>query len=311
MAKHTKEGFEDFGLGEKSSSKGYRALNKDGSFNIEKTNITFLERLNFFHSLVTMKWSHFFGVVVLTYFLVNTFFATIYSLIGIENLTGIRGLTPFEKFMEAFFFSAQTITTLGYGQVAPLGLFANIVAAIESLLGLLFFALATGLLYGRFSKPISKIKFSQKAVIAPYHDINGFMFRLVNPQKNELLDVEINVSVSMKRENSELRDFHILDLERDNVRFFPSMWTVVHPIDNNSPLYGLHNNDYEKKDFEFIAMLKAFDESSGQMVYSRTSYKPEEIEWGQKFVYVAQRLNGKTLVDVSRINESEKAVLNT
>lgn len=115
----------------------------------------------------------------------------------------------------------------------------------------------------------------------------------------------------MKRENSELRDFHILDLERDNVRFFPSMWTVVHPIDNNSPLYGLHNNDYEKKDFEFIAMLKAFDESSGQMVYSRTSYKPEEIEWGQKFVYVAQRLNGKTLVDVSRINESEKAVLNT
>lgn len=311
MAKHTKEGFEDFGLGEKSSSKGYRALNKDGSFNIEKTNITFLERLNFFHSLVTMKWSHFFGVVVLTYFLVNTFFATIYSLIGIENLTGIRGLTPFEKFMEAFFFSAQTITTLGYGQVAPLGLLANIVAAIESLLGLLFFALATGLLYGRFSKPISKIKFSQKAVIAPYHDINGFMFRLINPQKNELLDVEINVSVSMKRENSELRDFHILDLERDNVRFFPSMWTVVHPIDNNSPLYGLHNSDYEKKDFEFIAMLKAFDESSGQMVYSRTSYKPEEIEWGQKFVYVAQRLNGKTLVDVSRINESEKAVLNT
>lgn len=310
MAKHTKEDFEDFGLGEKSYSKGYRSLNKDGSFNIEKTNIPFLERLNFFHSLVTMKWSHFFGIVALTYFLVNTLFASIYSLIGIENLTGIHGLSPFEQFMEAFFFSAQTITTLGYGQVAPLGLLANIVAAIESLLGLLFFALATGLFYGRFSKPISKIKFSQKAIIAPYQDINGFMFRLVNPQKNELLDVEINVSVSMKRENSELRDFHILDLERDNVRFFPSMWTVVHPIDKNSPLSELSKSDYFEKDLEFIAMLKAFDESSGQMVYSRSSYKPEEIEWGQKFVYAAKRDNGKLLVDVSKINESEKAELN-
>lgn len=310
MAKHTKEDFEDFGLGEKSYSKGYRSLNKDGSFNIKKTNIPFLERLNFFHSLVTMKWSHFFGTVALTYFLVNTLFASIYSLIGIENLTGIHGLSPFEQFMEAFFFSAQTITTLGYGQVAPLGLLANIVAAIESLLGLLFFALATGLFYGRFSKPISKIKFSQKAIIAPYQDIIGFMFRLVNPQKNELLDVEINVSVSMKRENSELRDFHILDLERDNVRFFPSMWTVVHPIDKNSPLSELSKSDYFEKDLEFIAMIKAFDESSGQMVYSRSSYKPEEIEWGQKFVYAAKRDNGKLLVDVSKINESEKAELN-
>ena len=310
MAKQEKEDFEDFGLGEKSSSEGYRSLNKDGSFNIEKTNISFLERLNFFHSLVTMKWSHFFGFVLLTYLLVNTFFAAIYSLIGVENLTGIRGISPFEQFMEAFFFSAQTITTLGYGQVAPLGFLANTVAAIESLLGLLFFALATGLLYGRFSKPISKIKFSEKAVIAPYRDINGFMFRLVNPQKNELLEVEINVSVSMKRDNSELRDFHILELERDSVRFFPSMWTVVHPIEENSPLFGLNQRDYNKKDIEFITTLKAFDESSGQMVYSRSSYKPEEIEWGQKFVYTVQKRNGKILVDVGKINESESAMLN-
>ena len=174
MARRKKESFSDFGLGEKSSSEGYRALNKDGSFNIEKTNIPFFERLNFFHSLVTMKWSHFFGFIILGYFIVNFFFATIYTLIGVENLTGTSGMTPFEEFMEAFFFSAQTITTLGYGRVAPLGLPANIVAATESLLGLLSFALATGLLYGRFSKPVSKIKYSDKAVIAPYQDINGF-----------------------------------------------------------------------------------------------------------------------------------------
>ncbi len=311
MAKQKKEKFNDFGLGEKLSSEGFRALNKDGSFNIEKVNIPFFERLSFFHALVTMKWSHFFVFILIGYFAVNLLFASIYSIIGVENLTGTKGMTAFEQFMEAFFFSAQTITTLGYGRVAPLGLPANIVAATESLLGLLFFALATGLLYGRFSKPVSKIKYSSKAVIAPYQDINGFMFRLINPQKNELLDVEINVSVSMKRKHSELRDFHILDLERNTVRFFPSMWTIVHPIDKSSPLYGLDKEAFHRKDFEFIAMLRAFDESSGQMVYSRSSYKPEEIEWGQKFVYAAKRTNGKTLVDVSKIDESEAAKLNS
>jgi len=310
MTKQTKDNFNDFGLGEKSSSDGYRALNKDGSFNIEKTNVSFFEGINFFHTLVTMKWSHFFGYIVLGYFIVNLLFASIYSFIGVENLTGTQGMSPFEQFMEAFFFSAQTITTLGYGRVAPLGLPANIIAAIESLLGLLFFALATGLLYGRFSKPISKIKYSNKAVIAPYKDINGFMFRLINPRKNELFDVEMNVSISMKRPNSQLRDFHILELERTKVRFFPSMWTVVHPIDKNSPLYGLKEEDFFDKDFEFIAMLKAFDESSGQMVYSRSSYKPSEIEWGQKFIYAVEHKNGKIIIDIDKLSDSNPAELN-
>ncbi len=310
MVKEKKEKYSDFGLGEKSSSEGFRAMNKDGSFNIEKTNIPFFERLNFFHSLVTMKWSHFFGLIIIGYFIVNFFFATIYSIIGVENLTGTEGMTPFEQFMEAFFFSAQTITTLGYGRVAPIGLPANIIAATESLLGLLSFALATGLLYGRFSKPVSRIKYSDKAVIAPYHSINGFMFRVINPQKNQLLEVNAEVSVSLRRnDGTDLRDFHMLELERKKVVFFPSMWTIVHPIDQNSPLYGLTKDDFSTKDVEFIAFLRAFDESSGQMVYSRSSYKTNEIKWGQKFVYLARQKNGKLSIDVSRINESESANL--
>ena len=310
MAKEKKENYSDFGLGEKSSSEGFRAMNKDGSFNIEKNNIPFFERLNFFHTLVTMKWSHFFGYILLGYFIVNLLFATIYSFIGVENLTGTTGLTSFEQFMEAFFFSAQTITTLGYGRIAPLGLPANIVAAIESLLGLLFFALATGLLYGRFSKPVSKIKYSDKAVIAPYRSISGFMFRVINPQKNQLLEVNAEVSVSLRRnDGTDLRDFHMLELERKNVVFFPSMWTIVHPIDQNSPLHGLTEDDFSSKDVEFIAFLRAFDESSGQMVYSRSSYKANEIKWGEKFVYLTQQNNGKLSIDVSRINESQSANL--
>ncbi|RNC87617.1 MAG: K+ channel, inward rectifier [Winogradskyella sp.] len=310
MAKQNSEKYNDFGLGEKSSSNGYRALNKDGTFNITKANIPFIERQNFFHTLVTMKWSHFFGFIILGYFIVNLIFASIYSLIGVENLTGTQGMNPFEQFMEAFFFSAQTITTLGYGRVAPLGLPANIVAAIESLLGLLFFALATGLLYGRFSKPNTTIKYSNKAVIAPYHDINGFMFRIVNPKENQLLEVEIDVSLSVKRDNSELRNFYSLKLERKKVMFFPAMWTIVHPINEESPIHQLSQQDLLEKDAEFIVMLKAFDESSSLPVYSRSSYKADELFWGEKFIYAVSRNNGRLIVDVSKIDDTEKAELN-
>ncbi len=311
MATRKKRKFNDFGLGTKNDTGGYRALNKDGSFNVKKINTGYFERLNFFHSLITMSWSRFFVLILLGYFSVNLVFASIYTLIGVENLTGIRAATPFDQFMEGFFFSAQTITTLGYGRVAPMGYPANIVAAIESMLGLLGFALATGLLYGRFSRPSAKIRYSEQAVIAPYREINGFMFRIVNPQRNQLLEVEVQINLAMQRENSELRDFHSLDLERDKVAFMPYMWTIVHPISETSPLFGLSEKDVFEKDAEFIISMRAFDESSCQTVYSRSSYKASEISWGRKFVYVVTRENSGITIDVGRIDETEKASLNS
>ena len=310
MAVRKKRKFNDFGLGTKNDVGGYRALNKDGSFNVKKINVPFFERLNFFHSLITMSWSRFFALILLAYFAINIVFAFFYMLIGVENLTGIRANTDFDMFMEGFFFSAQTITTLGYGRVAPMGYPANIVAAVESMLGLLGFALATGLLYGRFSRPSAKIRYSEHAVIAPYRDINGFMFRIVNPQKNQLLELEVQVNLAMQRKNSELRDFHSLELERDKVAFMPYMWTIVHPVNESSPLFGLAERDILEKDAEFIISMRAFDESSSQTVYSRSSYKASEIKWGEKFVYVVKRENKGITIDVGRINETEKASLN-
>ena len=310
MAVRKKRKFNDFGLGTKNDMGGYRALNRDGSFNVKKINVPFFERLNFFHSLITMSWSRFFVLIILGYFTINIVFASIYTLIGVENLTGIQADSNFDKFMEGFFFSAQTITTLGYGRVAPMGYPANIVAAIESMLGLLGFALATGLLYGRFSRPSAKIRYSEHAVIAPYREINGFMFRIVNPQKNQLLELEVQVNLAMQRENSELRDFHSLDLERDKVAFMPYMWTIVHPISESSPLNGLTEADIADKDAEFIISMRAFDESSSQTVYSRSSYKASEIKWGRKFVYAVKRENMGITIDVGRIDETEKASLN-
>ncbi|AGC77518.1 inward rectifier potassium channel [Nonlabens dokdonensis] len=304
--KEKEKKYNDFGLGEKPETDGYRAVNKDGSFNIVKTNIPFFEKLNFFHNLVTMSWSHFFLYILIGYFVINILFASIYVAIGVENLTGTSGNTLLQEFTEAFFFSAQTITTLGYGRVAPIGIPANIVAAIESMLGLLTFALATGLLYGRFSKSRTKIKYSDIGVIAPYLDINGFMIRVVNPQKNELLEVNADLSVSFCKKDSQLREFHNLELERDMVFFFPSVWTIVHPIDESSPLYQMTQKEFQERDVEFIVMLKAFDESSSQTLYSRSSYKANEIVWGAKFTYLGEHDDGKLNIDVSGLNKYEK-----
>lgn len=310
MAENNSDKFNDLGLGTKGTTGSIRSLNKDGSFNVQKENVPFSERVNFYHSLVSMSWTKFFILILFAFFLVNVLFAGIYVLVGLNRLTGITGITDFEKFMEAFFFSTQTLTTLGYGRVAPVGLEASTVAAIESTLGLLSFALATGLLYGRFSKPVAKLKYSNCAVIAPYRDINGFMFRVVNPRDNQLLEVEVTVTLSFKRKNSEIRDFFLLELERSKVVFLPSTWTIVHPISTSSPLYHLSEKDVIEKDAEFIVMMRAFDETFSQTVYSRSSYKASEIRWGQKFVYVVRQEQGGIVVDVGRIDETEKAELN-
>ncbi|MCB9252323.1 MAG: K+ channel, inward rectifier [Flavobacteriales bacterium] len=310
MSKKTKEKYSDFGLGSRASSGTFRTLNKDGSFNIRKTHLPFFERVNFFHSLITMSWLKFLGIIVLFYFLINLIFASLYLLIGVEHLAGIIAETTFDKFLEAFFFSSQTITTLGYGRISPVGTLANIVAAIESMMGLLGFALATGLLYGRFSKPSAKIIYSKLAVIGPYRDINAFMFRVINPRKNQLLEVEVNVNLSIKRENSDLRDFYSLDLERAKVVFFASTWTIVHPINPESPLYHFTEKTMHEKDVEFIILIRAFDESFSQTVYSRSSYKADEIKWGEKFAYIIQQETNGTSVNVGRINETEDAILN-
>ena len=310
MAVFKSRKFNDLGLDTQTAAGQFRALNKDGTFNVKKTNIRFSEKINFFHPLVNMSWRRFLGLIVSCYFLVNILFACIYMAIGVEHLTDVTGLTRFGQFMEAFFFSAQTVTTLGYGRVAPVGIPANSVAAIESMLGLLAFALATGLLYGRFSKPTARIRYSGHAVMAPYLGVNGFMLRVVNPLDNHLLEVEATLTLSMKRKDSDMREFHQLELERARVVFFPTMWTIVHPIDQASPLYGLDEEAFRERDPEFIIMLRAFDESFSQTVYSRSSYKAHEILWGRKFVYVSRSDKGRLTVDVSRIDETQPAALN-
>jgi inward rectifier potassium channel len=299
---------DDLGFGTKGTD---RSMNKDGTFNTERLGEPRFRPYEIFHQLITMSWTKFILLISVSYFLVNLLFAAIYFLIGTNRLAGVDGhMDLLHKFSEAFFFSSQTLTTLGYGRIAPIGMEASGIAAIESMIGLLGFALATGLLYGRFSRPQAKLLYSEHAIIAPYKDITAVMFRVANMRRNQLIEVEVDVTMAFFEKDAKIRSFRRLELERNKINLFPTSWTIVHPIDENSPLYGLSENDILEMKIELIALLKAFDDTFAQTIYSRTSYKSAEIKIGKKFIPMFSTLeNGKTLLDLRMIDAMETVEL--
>ncbi|MCC6690932.1 MAG: K+ channel, inward rectifier [Bacteroidia bacterium] len=211
----------DLGFGNKDGGNA-RGLNKDGSFNVIRKGVPLLNKFETFHALISMSWIKFYLTVFSLYFIVNLLFAALYMLAGIENLAGIQGITYIDKFWESFFFSSQTLTTLGYGRISPVGELENSIASVESMIGLMSFALVTGLVYGRFSRPGARIKYSRVALIAPYKNTTAFMFRLVNERRNQLIEVEAGVTFSVRnKENNKIRNFYGLKLEITKINFFP------------------------------------------------------------------------------------------
>ena len=304
---------DDLGFGNRVSGKQQRALNRDGSFNINRKGQSFWKTFDMYHSLITMKWWKFNSIVALYYIAINILFGGVYYLLGMQHLAGALGTSEREKFFDAFFFSAQTITTLGYGRISPVGFWTSNVAAIESVIGLMGFALITGLLYGKFSRPVAKIVQSKNAVMAPYKDINALMFRIVNGKVSQLIEVEMQVVFSfIQMEGGKtIRRFLPLELERSKIVLFPSSWTVVHPIDENSPMKNYTEQMLKEVDAEFFILLKAFDDSFSQTIYWRSSIKHTELIWGAKFVNIlTPENNGSVTIDMSQFNAVEKAELN-
>ena len=304
--------FKDFGLGTKVASQRGRMINRDGSFNVERRGVAFLDRFSFFHTLIRTSWWNFNALVLGLYVTVNASFAGVYLAIGMEHIAGAQGASAWDQFFEAFFFSTQTFTTVGYGRVSPVGFLTNAIASFESMAGLMFFALATGLLYGRFARPNVKIMFSKQAVVAPYRDKTGFMFRIINGRDNQLIDVEILVALSRKEspDANAPRKFHELPLERTTVNFFPLAWTVVHPIDENSPLYGVSQQALEDSDAEFLILFKAFDDTFSQSVHTRSSYTYDEVVVGAKFVSIyVPSTDGTSAIDMEKLHDFERVSL--
>ncbi|HXC24942.1 MAG TPA: ion channel [Gemmatimonadaceae bacterium] len=290
-----------------------RLLNKNGSFNVVRRGLTPWTTLAPYHALLTMGWGKFLGLVLVFYVSVNTLFAFGYLACGPGRLIGpgIMGMgSLWSDFLRAFFFSVETFGTIGYGNIVPLGLMANVVMTCESVVALLSVALATGLVFARFARPTALILYSHHAVMAPYKQMSAFMFRCANQRSNQLVDVSVKVIYSRleARENGErIRSFTLLPLEFEKVTFFMLSWTVVHPIDEASPLWGHTEEDLIHKDAEFMILISGTDETFAQTVHSRTSYKTNEIVWGAKFrpIFVESRESGVTGMDLSRIHDIE------
>src|SRR6185437_84976 len=175
---HSSTDFQDMGLGTRTTGRGERMINQDGSFNVERRGLSYFEEKGIYHWVIAMPWSRFMLLLFGGYIVINLVFASLYMAAGLQNLDGMKAVSSGGKFLEAFFFSAQTFTTVGYGRLNPVGVLSNIIASTESLCGLMALALATGILYGRFSRPSAKILFSHNAIIAPYQDMTAFMFRI-------------------------------------------------------------------------------------------------------------------------------------
>ncbi len=226
------------GFGNNPSNYGGRFINKDGRANIEKNGISFLEKISWYHTMLLMPRWKFFSIIILFYIGVNFLFATIYLFIGVDTLGEIPSPSTLTNFAESFFFSTQTFTTVGYGRISPIGFLSSSIAAFEALLGLLSFALATGLLYGRFSKPVAFLRFSHNALVGPYKDVNALMLRVVPFKNTNLVDVVANVTLGMMIEENgvSINRFYQLDLEYSTVNALTLSWTIVHPITEKSPL---------------------------------------------------------------------------
>ena len=294
-----------------TSSVNQRLMNPDGSYNYTRVGLPWYETFNIFHFLITAPLSHFILVVMLWYSSMNLVFTGLYYMTGVQHLTGMVYQNEYDRFFEVYFFSAQTLTTVGYGRINPMGVVASSIASIEALVGLLSFAVFTGLVYARFAKPRASLMFSKNAVIAPFNDITALMFRFANKTKSNLMNMKVQVTLSILVTDDngvENRKFFTpLSLERDSIVFFPSSWTIVHPIDTQSPVYGMNCQDLQQAQPELMILTTGFDDTFDDNVHERHAYNIGDMVWGAKFVKVfGIDEAGRPQLDLSKLHSFDE-----
>lgn len=302
------------GFGTNSNNYGGRFINKNGKANVEKKGLNFLVRTSWYHTMIEMPTWKFLSILLSFYISINLLFAILYFSIGIENLNGINASDSFwNQFGKAYFFSTQTFTTVGYGHISPNSFLTSALSAIEALIGLLSFAIATGLFFGRFSKPTAFLKFSENAIIAPYKDGKALMFRIAPYKNTNFTDAEakITLGLSVNENEQPVNKFYTLDLEMNKINLLTLSWTLVHPISENSPLFNLTKDDYNTITGEIIVFIKTFDEMFSTKVSINTSYTFKEIVFGAKFkpMFSKSDDNSRTILHLNRLNEYEKVDL--
>ena len=299
------EQIKDPGVGTKFDENIRRIINADGTYNVDKKG-TPKGIKDVFKYLVEIGWAKFFLILFSAYIFLNIFFTVIYLLLGFENIQGIDPESG-PVFFQAFFFSIQTFTTVGYGTLAPLGVGTQAVAAVEAFVGFLSFSLATGLLYGRFSRPQSKMVFADNFVYSKFEDGYSFKFKMTNYRDVVLQDVEAKVICMFNTidENGEFkRNFYQLPLTLPRIEIMALTWTIVHKIDEDSPFWNRSKEDIIQMQPEFLVLVNGYDEIYSERTRARKSYIGNDIIWNKNFATIFKsRKDGKVEMDVRDINE--------
>lgn len=297
----------DPGIGTKIDEKVRRMINADGSYNVIKKGSAKGIR-DIFKYLVEISWTWFFTILFVGYIIFNLIFSLIYTYFGPENILGLDSENG-SVFFQTFFFSIQTFTTVGYGTLAPLGTATQIVASIEAFVGFLSFSLATGLLYGRFSRPRSKIKFADNFVFSKYEQGHSFKFKLTNLRDVVLQDVEAKIITMFNKENENgqlVRTYYELPITLPKIDIMALTWTLVHKIDEESPFWNKSKEEIISQHPEFLIFVNGFDEIYSERTRARKSYVVKDILWNKNFTTNFKSLeNGKLLMDVRDLNNVE------
>lgn len=235
-----------------------------------------------YHLMLTVPWLGFTGIISFFYLVVNTLFALLYLL----QPNGVTNVQP-GSFSDAFFFSVQTLATIGYGVMAPQTFYANAIVTVEAMAGLLGVALMTGLAFARFSRPTARVMFSQLAVIAPYDGIPTLMFRTANQRRNQILEAQMQVYLmrnEVSAEGHSMRRFYDLRLLRRQTPSFTLSWTLMHPIDDQSPLYGMTPESMLQTGITLVASISGIDETVTQTIHARHIYASQDVLWNHRLV---------------------------
>jgi inward rectifier potassium channel len=312
VPRSSEEEFEDLGFGtEVARGARQRLLNRDGTFNVTREGLNPLSALSLYHWLLIISWSRLLGFLTASYLAVNALFAFAFLVCGRDALQSATGSFAGHPFYRAFFFSVDTFATIGYGNIIPVGVAANTLVTIEALVNILAIALATGVIFSRFSRPSARIVYSRNAIVAPYREKTALEFRIANGRTSQLIEVQIQVILTKLEQvdGTSVRKFYDLELERQHVVFFTLSWTVVHPIDPSSPIWGFTKQDLLDADAEVLILLTGTDETLSQTVHSRSSYKAHEIVWGAKFSNMFLRTEAAGIIgmNLNRIHDIEIA----
>ncbi len=257
-----------------------------------------------YHLLLTTTWPRLLLVFLGMYLGVNSCFALAYLATGnsIENAHS-------GSFPDAFFFSVQTLATIGYGYMYPKGLATNVLVALESLCGVVVFALFTGLAFARFSRPTARVAFSDLAVVTAFDGVPTLMLRAANQRRNQILEAQARLTFlrdERSREGIAMRRLHDLKLIRDATPVFAYTWMIMHRIDESSPLFGLSPADLQELGGIIIVSVAGLDDALSQAVHARKLYEADQLRFGQRFVDITSRdAEGRRYSDYRRLSEVE------